>query len=167
MDVVGVYVAIVVAVIAAGASLLAARASARSALRAQASSERVNGVNQRIAALDRDAEELRDAYKRVAVAWSAVRGSAGAVALAAEVEVLRACRATDDELDLVASRIADFVSRGVQTGDSQGFGEVVDALRVAYRRCQSVIAEERDDFFTRSLTDLDGWTVRALNRLGG
>lgn len=161
----GLYVPIIVAVIAAAASLLAARASAKSAVRAQRSSERVNGVNQRIAALDRDAEELREAYKRVASAWSTARGSAGAVALNAELEVLRACRASNERLDEEATRLAEFVSRGVQTGNSVGFSKVVDDLRAAYRHCQGAIAEEREDFFTRDLSELDGWAVRILNRL--
>lgn len=162
----GFYVPIVVAVIAAAASLLAAWASAKSAARAQRSSERVNGVNQRIAALDRDAEELREAYKRVAIAWSTARGSAGAVALAAELEVLRACRASDDRLDAAASEMADFVNRGVQTGDSMGFSGMVEGLRAAYRHCQSVIAMDREDFFTRDLNELDGWAVRILGSFG-
>lgn len=157
----GLYAPIIVAVIAAAASLLAARASAKSAVR----SERVNGVNQRIAALDRDAEELREAYKRVASAWSTARGSAGAVALAAELEVLRACRASNERLDKEATKLAEFVSRGVQTGNSVGFSKVVDDLRAAYRHCQGAIAEEREDFFTRDLSELDGWGVRILNRL--
>lgn len=165
MDV-GFNVPIVVAVIAAAASLLAARASAKSAVRAQRSSERVNGVNQRIAALDRDAEELREAYKRVAIAWSTARGSEGAVALAAELEVLRACRASDDRLDAEASKMTDFVNRGVQTGSSAGFSKVVEGLRAAYRHCQGVIAAEREEFFTRNLSELDGWSTRILSRFG-
>lgn len=165
MDI-GLYVPIVVAVIAAAASLLAARASAKSAVRAQRSSERVNGVNQRIAALDRDAEELRGAYKQVATAWSTARGSAGAVGLAAELEVLRACRASDDRLDAEATKMADFVNSAVQTGNSIDFSKAVEGLRAAYRHCQSVIAEEREHFFTRDLSELDGWTVRILNRFG-
>jgi hypothetical protein len=162
----GLYVSIAVAVIAAIASFAAARSSASSAARSQRSAERVNGVNQRIAALDRDAEELREAYKNVASAWSTARGPAGAVALAAELEVLRACRASDDRLAAEAATLADFVGRGVQTGNSVGFGKVVDDLRSAYRHCQDVVAEQREDFFTRDLGALDGWTDRILHRFG-
>lgn len=157
-----VIVALVGSGIAALASITAALFSRASAKHARISAERVNGVNQRIAALDQDSQELRDAYKQVTLAWATSRGKAGAVALAADLEVLRACRASDDSLGVRAVEMADFVGRGTITGDSSGFDVVVTNLRTEYRRCQNKIADDRESFFTRTERDLDPWWSRFL-----
>lgn len=162
-----VIVALVGSGIAAIASIAAALVSTASAKQARVSAERVNSVNLRITALDRDSEELRTAYKQFLDATHKVRGRDDVLSLLAEVEILSACRASSVELSHAADAVATLLSKGWNAdAPFDGLGQKIFVLRGAYQDCQAKIAHEREDFFTRDISDLDHWGIRMLNRLG-
>lgn len=149
-------VAIVVAVIAALASITGARFARSSAKHAQESARLVNGVNQRVAALDRDADELRAAYKEAVNAVANFQSAELAIPAGASLEVLAACKGASFELQEVALRLQEEIGNvmGEYSSSREGFGEDMRALRLGYRSSQQSIAIERLSFFERSESEL-------------
>lgn len=166
MDI-AVMVAVISSLAALVTSLIAARASRTSARHVRDGVERVNSVNQRIAALDRDAEELRDAYKAAVSAMANFRSQDAGREAMASLEVLSTCRATDDDLEEVATRLQKSVTLLMQSGATENAGDDMRFLRTSYRRVQRDIARDRAEYFERSMSELDGWAVRLLQRIGG
>lgn len=153
--------ALVVAIIAAAASLVSAFVSWRSAKSSSLSARQALSVNHQVAAIDRDADELRTAFQLVAEKMSVygegpasmtwVGGVIGAL------ESLIACRAADVKVEeralaLQNQIIANYKLRGkIRTEASEPVGNAsLKDVRAAYKGCQEALEAKRQSILAGS-----------------
>ncbi|MBF4634752.1 hypothetical protein ITJ38_10100 [Agreia pratensis] len=136
---------LVVAIVAAVASLLAAGFAFRSARDARASANRINSRNHRVAALDRDASELREAFKEVLEATTTPQSGHTwwAIKVISATEILPSCRASTDELE-EASLGLQAVVRKEKSDEPGELAVAITVLRGAYKAAQLELEAARN-----------------------
>lgn len=141
------WIPVLVAVIAAGASAFAAVQSRRSAGAARASSERIDSRRHAIAALDRDAETFSSALDSFLASCGSVRSDADIVPLVFAGEQLRAHHKTSEQLDAAVVVLQGAIRDSLRDGRSED--SVVAVLKAAgtvrkeARAVAASLAEER------------------------
>lgn len=137
--------ALVVAIVAAVASLLGAGFAYRSARDARASANRINSRNHRVAALDRDASELREAFRGVLEATTTPQDGHTwwAVKVISATEILPSCRASTGELE-EASLGLQAVARKKKSDEPGELAVAITVLRGAYKSAQLQVEARRN-----------------------
>ncbi|MGP9031498.1 hypothetical protein ACT17S_00285 [Glutamicibacter mysorens] len=136
------WIPIAVAIIAAMVSLIAALASYKQATNARKSAEKLDSRAHRIARIDTQVDELREAFKSYADALGQMRVPSDGGRVMGALEVLSACAGATPKLQQAAldrsHMIAVSVSRNTPTG--------VDPkpVRDAYREAQEILANMRE-----------------------
>ncbi|MFJ6155759.1 hypothetical protein ACIQF8_20245 [Pseudarthrobacter sp. NPDC092184] len=147
--------ALVVAIIAAAASVVSAAVAALSARSSRLSANHALSVNHHVASVDRDAEELREAFKLVMDRFSTydVASVADLKAMMGALEGLMGCRGASKELEGCGHEFQMNLA-----GRKFGANEVgIKQLRKAYTACQDELQAKRDSILERP----------SLRRLGG
>ena len=143
----GSLVAIVVAVIAALASIVAANLSYRSSIRASKSAGAIADRNQRLAALDREADQLRADFASFLSATGEAHGPTGQTRLLAADAVLGANPRCSDELREAADTYTAAITTALRNLKGQPGAMLVEAhlesLRTTFRTSWAALTEER------------------------
>lgn len=145
--------ALLVAIIAAAASLISALVSWRSAKSSSVSAHRALSVNHQVAAIDRDADELRNAFQLVAERLGTYGDGPASMTFTGGVvgalESLIACRAADAEIEKTALGLQNQVlasyralRKGLGAGTVPGDTSLKD-VRTAYKGCQKALEAKR------------------------
>lgn len=134
--------ALLIAIIAAAASLTSAIVSGRSARSARLSASKTLNVNHKVAAIDRDSDELRNAFQAVAERLGTHGGSGQAYvgSVLGALESLMACRAADDEIEKYASMLQNQVASRSAAEAAVSIKDV----RIAYTACQKALEATRE-----------------------
>lgn len=144
-------ISLIVALIAALASLSGAVMAFIAARHAQQSAQQINNLNLDIARLDKNADELRDAYKALTESMGArsltsdqgamIAGAAAALAgcLGASEELRKACENVENDVEIVYKLSRQFPEKLADSLHTTP----PKALRDAYYECQQRIAAER------------------------
>lgn len=135
------WIPVVVAVIAAIASVFASLRAREQASAARASAEMLDSRAHRIARIDREVEELREAYKEYALAMGAMKQPSDGGRVMAALEVLASCQAVDLLLSTAALKQSDVVARSIATGSPAGIE--MESVRAQYMRVQKGLATRR------------------------
>ncbi len=133
---------LILAIIAAAVSIVAAVFSRGSATEARESAEMLNSRAHRIARLDAESDELREAFKEYASQLGKFSSAKDALSIMAALEVLAACQATTPELEAAAIRH----SEAMAVSSVKGVADGVDPtpVRIAYRDAQKIVADKRE-----------------------
>lgn len=135
------WIPVVVAIIAAVASVIASVKARAQAKAAQSSAEMLDSRSHRIARIDREVEELREAYKAYALSMGEMRSPKDGGRVMAALEVLAACQAATPSLSEAA------MEQGKQIAYSVAMLQVgnisMDKVREAYMEIQLSLAQKR------------------------
>lgn len=136
------WIPITVAVIGALVSVGAAAVAGYGAAAARKSAETLSSRAHRIARLDAEAEELREAFKAYALEMGKLTKPTGGLPVMAALEVLAACQAVTPELESAAMANIDGITRASMTGNAEGVDPT--PVRLAYKAAQKLIADKRE-----------------------
>ncbi|WP_417373427.1 hypothetical protein [Glutamicibacter protophormiae] len=135
------WIAVIVAVIAAAASFVAALLASRQALRARKSAEQLDSRAHRIARIDRQSEELREAYLRFATSLGSYAQDGHLGQVRAALEVLAACSGSTEALRGQVIGQAKLLSMSGSQGVRVGVEPSM--IREAYMEAQELLADKR------------------------
>lgn len=135
------WIPVVVALIAAVASIFAASRSRSQATKAQKSAEMLDSRAHKIARIDREVEELREAYKAYALSMGEMHSPKDGGRVMAALEVLAACQATSVELIRATRNQGKEIAYSIASGQAGKLS--MDEVRLAYMEIQFSLAQKR------------------------
>jgi hypothetical protein len=133
---------ITVALIGALVSIVAAFIASRGATSARKSSEALNSRTHRIARLDAQASELREAYKAYLLEFGRFESTQLAAPTMVTLEVLIACQAVTPELEKAALQNSSTLALAAIQRIFRGIDPT--PVRIAYQDAQKLIADKRE-----------------------
>lgn len=136
------WIPITVAIAGAIVSIVAAVLSSRGATKARMSAEVLNSRAHRIARLDSESEELRDAYKAYVLEFGRFEAIQLAAPAMATLEALMACQGATAKLEEVCLRNSSAIALAAVQGIFRGIDPT--QVRVEYRAAQKIIADKRE-----------------------
>lgn len=136
------WIPITVAIAGAIVSIVAAVLSSRGASKARKSAETLNSRAHRIARLDAESEELREAYKAYVLEFGRFETTQLAAPTMATLEALMACQRATPELEKVSLKNSSAVALAAAQGIFRGIDPT--RVRVEYRAAQKIIADKRE-----------------------
>lgn len=133
---------IAVAIAGAIVSIIAAFLANHGATNARKSAEALNSRAHRIARLDVESEELREAFKAFVSEFGKFASTKEAAPVLAALEVIMACQGATPALEKAATRCGSGVFQATAFGDFDGTDP--QPVRIAYKEAQKIIADKRE-----------------------
>lgn len=131
------------AALAAVVSILAAGMAFLSARRAEREARSVTTLNHKIAALDRQAEQLNEDYRRLMKAIGGIKGASDVGPIMAAGELLRAHPRASAPLSEAIGKLIDRVAASLESGQIEGVDDLIASIREGYRESLAEIERTR------------------------
>lgn len=152
----GAIVTIIVAVIAAVASVTGAIVAYRAAGRAANSSQQIARESHGVTAIDRQSDELREAFDSFVEAFAQARDLDKQLLVTARLDQLAACLGSSRQLRFACTSLADSIRTQAAIYEEitrvlgpPNFASKMQSVSTEYRNAQKALADKR----TAALTD--------------
>lgn len=142
--------ALIVAILAAVASVISAVVAYRAAGRANRSSEKIARESHGVAAIDRQSDELREAFNGFIESFADARDLSKQLQVTARLDQLASCLGSTQQLDIACASLGDAIR--TQTAIHQDvllvlgqptFGRQMRAVSKEYRNAQKALSDRR------------------------
>jgi len=129
------------AALAAAVSVLAAVLAFVSARRAAREAHSITTLNHQVAALDRQADQLREDYRGLMKAVGEIRGASDVGPIMAAGELLRAHPRASNPLSVAIGKLIDTLAGALASGQLEGTDDLIASIRNGFR--ESIAEIER------------------------
>jgi outer membrane murein-binding lipoprotein Lpp len=133
------------AALAAVVSILGAAMATFSARRAEQEARSVTTLNHKVAALDRQAEQLREDYRALVKAIGDIKGTGDIGAIMAAGELLRAHPQASFPLTVAIGKLIEKLGAAFESGQLRGADDLVAGIRGGFRHSLAEIDRTRTE----------------------
>lgn len=137
------------AVLAAVVSILGAVTAAHSARQARQEARSVTTLNHNVAALDRQAEQLREDYRALVKAIGEIKGASDIGAIMAAGELLRSHPQASFPLTVAIGKLIEKLGAAFESGQMEKVDDVIASIRDGFRHSLAEIERTRTELLTR------------------